>query len=85
MLHKCSSCLLAEVWFEEDDSNIYLNLNRVATEADLESDHYLEFEGQTIETVQLQVSFCPYCGEKLSIDNEIVVPKFQYHNFGGEK
>ncbi|SEP66401.1 Antitoxin Phd_YefM, type II toxin-antitoxin system [Ectothiorhodospira magna] len=85
LIHECSPCSLAEVWFDEDDGNIYLNLNRVATEEDLENDSYLECEGQTIETVQIQVAFCPYCGEKLSVGKEIVVPNFQHYNFGRKK
>ena len=84
MIHKCSSCSFAEIWFEEDGFDVYLNLNRIATEEDLENDHYLEYVGQTIETVKIQVAFCPYCGEKLAGDNE-VVPQFQYHKFGGGK
>ena len=85
LIHSCSSCSLAEVWFEEDGPGIYLNLNRVATEEDLERDHYLEYEGQTIETVKVQVAFCPYCGQKLASGKEDVVPRFQHHNFGGRK
>lgn len=86
MIHNCSSCCtLAETWFEEDGSDVYLNLNRVATEEDLESDHYLEYEGQTIETVKLQVVFCPYCGQKLARGKEVVVPQFQHHDFGSRK
>ncbi|WP_240776358.1 hypothetical protein [Nitrincola alkalilacustris] len=85
LIHNCSSCSLAEIWFEEDGSDVYLNLNRVATEEDLESDHYLEYEGQTIETVQIQVAFCPYCGQKLVSGKEAVVPQFQHYNFGGRR
>lgn len=82
MIHNCASCSLGEIWFEEDGSDVYLNLNRIATEDDLENDPYLEYEGQTIESVKIQVAFCPYCGEKLASDKEVVVPQFQYHNFG---
>ena len=85
MTHNCSSCSLAEIWFEEHGTDIYLNLNRVATEEDIEIDHYLEYEGQTIETVKIQVAFCPYCGQKLSSGKEVVVPRFQHHNFGSRK
>jgi YgiT-type zinc finger domain-containing protein len=85
LIHSCSSCSLAEVWFEEDGPDVYLNLNRVATDEDLERDHYLEYEGQIIEIVKIQVAFCPYCGEKLTSGKEVVVPQFQHHNFGGRK
>lgn len=85
MIHNCVSHSLVEVWFEEDGSDVYLNLNRVATEEDLESDHYLEYEEQIIETVKIRVAFCPYCGQKLSSGKEVAVPQFQYHNFGGRR
>ncbi|MFC6672471.1 hypothetical protein [Marinobacterium aestuariivivens] len=85
MIHSCPSCSLGEVWFEEDGPDVYLNLNRVATDEDLERDHYLEYEGQIIEIVKIQVAFYPYCGEKLTSGKEVVVPQFQHHNFGGRK
>ena len=85
MIHSCTSCSLAEVWFEEDGSDIYLNLNRVATDEDLERDHYLEYEEQIIEIVRIQVAFCPYCGQELVSGKEVVVPQFQHYNFGGKK
>ena len=85
MIHSCTSCSLAEVWFEEDGSDIYLNLNRVATDEDLERDHYLEYEGQIIEIVRIQVAFCPYCGQELVSGKEFVVPQVQHYNFGGKK
>jgi len=85
LIHNYPSCSLAEIWFEEDGSDVYLNLNRVAAEEDLESDHYLEYPGQTIETVKIQVAYCPYCGQKLASARETVVPQFQHYNFGGRK
>lgn len=85
MIHECASCSLAEVWFEEDESDVYLNLNRVATEEDLEMDHYLECVGDIIETVSILVVFCPFCGQKLSSKDNPIVPWFQHHNFGCRK
>lgn len=76
LIHDYASCSLSEIWFEKEGPSVYLNLNRVATEEDLENDHYLGHEWQTIETVCLQVAFCPYCGEKLCSDTELVVPQF---------
>ena len=73
------------MWFEKDGSDVYLNINRVATEEDLETDHYLEYEGQIIEIVKIQVAFCPYCGQKIASGEKLVVPKFQHHSFGGRK
>ncbi len=85
MIHNCSSCSLAEVWFEEDGTDVHLNLNRVATDKDLEMDHYLEYEGQTIETVKICVAFCPFCGHKFGSGDKVVVPQFWHHNFGSRK
>ena len=85
LIHECSSCLQAECWFEVEDSHVFMNLNRVATEEDLENDHLLEYEGQTIETVRLEIAFCPYCGEKLSSDIGIVTPSFWHLNLGSKK
>lgn len=51
LIHNCSSCTLAEIWFEEDGSDVYLNLNRVATEEDLESDHNLEYERRYFQSL----------------------------------
>ena len=81
MIHNCPSCSYAEVWFEKNRSDVYLNLNKVATAVDLEKDHFLEYEGQTIETIKIQIAYCPYCGQKLASDNAIFEPQFQYHNF----
>ena len=85
MIHDCSSCSLAEVWFEEDGFDVYLNLSRIATKEDIEENHYLEYEGQAIETVKIRLAFCPFCGQKLASDEKLVVPQFQYYNFSGRK
>lgn len=42
-----------------------LVIQREATETDLMNNHYLEEEGQTIWTTQLEITHCPYCGKKL--------------------
>lgn len=68
-----------------DGSDIYLHLNKVATEEDIENDHTLEYVGQTVKTVKIRVAFCPYCGKKLASDNEAVVPQFQSYNFSRRK
>ena len=83
MAHDCFTVSLADVWFEEDGSDVYLNLNRVVTEVDLEENHLLECEGQIIETVKIGIVFCPFCGEKLGVSEQLIVPQFQYHNFSG--
>lgn len=73
------------MWFEEYGSDVYLNMNRVATEKDIESDYDLEYVGQTIETVKIRVAFCPYCGQKLKSGEGMVVPQFQHRKFCGRK
>lgn len=82
--HECRSCSLAELWFEANDAKIFMNLNRVATEGDLERDHLLESVGQTIETVQIEIAFCPYCGSKLADSEPVVVPSFHHCSIGGK-
>ena len=42
-----------------------LNIQREATEADLEENHYLEMAGDIIWTTALEVIHCPYCGQRL--------------------
>lgn len=78
MIHECRSCSLAELWFEADDSKFFLNINRTATEEDLERDQLIESVGQTIETVQIEVAFCPYCGLKLTNSEQAVIPNFKH-------
>lgn len=85
LIHECRSCSLAELWFEADDSKVFLNLNRVATEEDLEKDHLPESVGQTIESVQIEIAFCPYCGSKLTESEQVVVPNFNHFSLGGNK
>ena len=38
---------------------------REATEDDLEENHYLEEEGQTIWETTLEIIYCPFCGKYL--------------------
>jgi hypothetical protein len=48
----------------------------------LRNNHYLEYVGETIKTVEVRVAFCPSCGEKLSRDVAVMIPQFRYQNFG---
>ena len=43
-----------------------LNIYRTATEKDLEANHYLEEEGQTIWHTSVEILACPYCGTGLT-------------------
>ncbi len=46
-----------------------LSIEREATETDLENNHYLEEIGDTLWMTSLEVTHCPYCGEKLPEPN----------------
>lgn len=75
-VHKCKSMDAVEAWLENNQGEWLLNINRVATEQDLEENHYLEEVGQTIEHVAINVLFCPYCGEKLDKASADITPSF---------
>ncbi|MBU0992385.1 MAG: hypothetical protein KJ737_07810 [Proteobacteria bacterium] len=42
-----------------------LIIQRNATEDHLNENHYLEEVGETVWYTQLEITHCPYCGEKL--------------------
>jgi hypothetical protein len=42
-----------------------LIVRREATENDLQNNHILEEEGETLWETHLEIVHCPYCGEKL--------------------
>ena len=44
-----------------------LDIQREATEADLEENLYLEEIGEIIWTTSLEISHCPYCGTRLPL------------------
>lgn len=71
----------AEVIIEVVDGQAQLQLNQVATERDLEENHYLEEIGQIISTLIVNVKFCPYCGENLTQNNNPAEPWFEHHSF----
>jgi len=48
-----------------------LEIQREATEADLEGNHALEMVGEIIWTTMLEITHCPYCG------NRLIEPEFQ--------
>ena len=48
-----------------DEPVWHLVIQREATEADLEENHYLEEVGETIWSTELEITHCPYCGQKL--------------------
>jgi NADH pyrophosphatase NudC (nudix superfamily) len=79
--HQCSSMTLAEAWIEKNDQAWLLNINKTATEQDLEENHYLEEVGQVIYQVAVNVNFCPYCGSKLDGSDDNCIPSFELHDF----
>lgn len=79
--HSCKSILLGEVWIDNDEGGCWLNINHMATEQDLEENSYLEELGQTIDSVVLNVLYCPYCGVKLDESRDETIPTFTFHDF----
>jgi hypothetical protein len=81
--HQCESLALAEVWIEKGEQGWQLNINKTATEQDLEENHYLETVGQTIYQVSVNVSFCPYCGSKFGGSDDSCIPSVELYDFSG--
>lgn len=79
--HQCASMALAEAWVKKSECGWLLNINKVATEQDLEKNHYLEEVGQTIYQVAINIKYCPYCGSKLDDLNDTTVPSFEFYDF----
>lgn len=79
--HQCESMPLAEAWIEKSEQGWVLNINKVATKQDLENNHYLEYVGQTIYQVAVNIKFCPYCGSKLDDTRDIKIPSFKFYDF----
>lgn len=52
-------------YFDNDEDAWYLVVQRQATEADLEENHYLEQPGDIIWSTVVEIKFCPYCGSVL--------------------
>lgn len=65
--------------YNEEGEEWRLVLMRCATNEDLENNHNLEYEEQTMEQVVIPIAFCPYCGEKLM--DTIPEVSFQHHDF----
>lgn len=78
--HQCKQMALAEAWISCSSNGWYLNINQVATEEDLEQNHYLEEVGQTIEHVMFQIRYCPYCGALLDEGRDNFLPSFTHND-----
>lgn len=77
-IHQCDRMAFAEAWIENEQNEWLLNINRVATEQDLEENNYLETLGQTIDSIEVNILYCPYCGEQLNKNQAKISPSFQY-------
>ncbi|MBF8221034.1 hypothetical protein IHD13_00045 [Halomonas sp. 328] len=69
-IHHCET-LPESVRIEKDggyfgkEENWVLVVTRLATDEDLEENHYLEEVGETIWCTVAEISHCPYCGKFL--------------------
>ena len=65
--HKCNSLPKSGVYLHFDDEvpAWTLNIQKEATESDLEENHHLENIGDIIWLTSLNILYCPYCGEQL--------------------
>jgi hypothetical protein len=65
--HDCDSLPKSGVYIylEDDDPTWTLNIQKEATESDLEENCYLENIGDTIWVTRIGILYCPFCGEKL--------------------
>ena len=67
--HRCAATLEDAHEFsiyQEENENWILAVNQVATESDLEENSHLDEVGDSIYQSEMEISFCPFCGEKLA-------------------
>jgi len=57
-----------------DEPTWLLNIQREATETDLEANNYLEEVGDTIWTTTLEITHCPFCGDALTYPDVVPPP-----------
>ena len=79
-IHRCENMNSAEAWIEYAQGEYLLNLNRVASEKDLEENNHLDEVGQTIDHVSINIKYCPYCGESFVPDGSGFTPSFVYND-----
>jgi len=62
--HDCDSLPKSGVYIylEDDDPTWTLNIQKEATESDLEENCYLENIGDTIWVTRIGILYCPFCG-----------------------
>ena len=84
--HNCDSLPKSGVYIyiEDNDPAWTLNIQKEATESDLEENSHLENIGDIIWATQIGILYCPFCGEKLAV-LESVDPysygHFQHHDY----
>jgi len=81
--HLCSSLDESSVEIFVENDHWIVSLSKLATEDDLENNHYLEHEGELVEQVRVRISFCPYCGLKLASSEKLVKPTYSYDDYSG--
>ena len=69
-VHLCSGqspgiCIERDGGYLDNDDVWVLVVAREATEGDLEENHHLEEIGEELWSTVVQISHCPFCGEKL--------------------
>ncbi len=70
-VHECT-CQFSGIRIEKsrdyfhEDFTWLIVIERVATEMDLEENHYIENIGDQIWSVVAEINHCPYCGMQLS-------------------
>jgi hypothetical protein len=79
--HKCGTLpdhglavYRADQFFHNSAWDWCLVVQRLATEIDLEDNHYLETIGQSIWQTVVGISHCPFCGENLSGTSQSASP-----------
>ena len=70
-VHECEHLPKSGVYIDftddvdnEEEHAWYLNIHREAEESDVMENHYLD-EGDDIWSTMLEITHCPFCGEKL--------------------
>ncbi len=84
--HSCNALPKSGVYlhFEDAVPAWTLNIQKEATESDLEENHYLENTGDVIWSTHLNILFCPFCGMRLPGLESVISDHFgvfQHHDF----
>ena len=93
MEHKCRALpgnglgvYRAEHFLNGESWEWCLVVQRLATESDLEENHYLENIGDTMWTTAVGISYCPFCGDLLpdaKHSMSSIGPEYQHVDYSG--